>query len=97
MEFQLAAKKYNLEYYGVVYGVLRDYNILSKGNEIKVLIDEWVDISSGKIDKKLLQMNGPFSGDLANDITLDGTQYKELDRLATLIHNSPKYKGYGIK
>ena len=96
MEFELVARKYNSEYFGIVYGVLRDYHILTKENEIKVLVDDWVDITAGKINNKLMRIEGPYSGDLGQEILLDGSSYKEMDRLATFVTNTKgNYKGFG--
>eukprot|EP00835_Amoeboradix_gromovi_P003911 NODE_277_length_11973_cov_0.221895.p13 type:complete len:104 gc:universal NODE_277_length_11973_cov_0.221895:6833-7144(+) len=101
MEFELAAKKINpelnLQYFGVIYGVLRDYHILTQGNVVKVFVNEWIDISSGKIDLRLLKIDGPFSGDLASNIKIKDSDFNEMDRLVTFVHNNKcDYKGFGL-
>ena len=98
MQFQVAAHKKNLNYFGVVYGVTRDYHILSKDNEIQVLMEDWVDLSSCQINSQLLSICGPFSGNLSDTIKVGNGIYTESDRLATFVHHcasqSP-YVGFG--
>eukprot|EP00834_Sanchytrium_tribonematis_P004823 NODE_258_length_11607_cov_1.052659.p7 type:complete len:119 gc:universal NODE_258_length_11607_cov_1.052659:6316-6672(+) len=91
---EIAAQKYDLNYYGTIYGVLHDYKILVKDGIIKVLIkEEWVDISSTELHLELGNIDGPFSGDLTHTCG----SHKELERLFAFIHTHPRnYTGFGV-